>query len=170
MACRDFALTWAVPGTCDTSLRRSGIANPRIIRSLSALKRMLSNLRKCLAGTVGFEPTICATKKRCPTTRPRPNWSILHFSKSDIRIHPTLGEILFQVRCKLLWRVDTMLTMTLQAPKWEKYPTICSILLMRPGLASRLHSYLSVRLRSCAPIPDRWMLPRSRPYHLYLAR
>jgi hypothetical protein len=33
--------------------------------------------KKCLAGVVGFEPTVHATKKRCLTTWPHPNSEVV---------------------------------------------------------------------------------------------
>ena len=57
------------------------ISNTLITRGYTALNLHCVKMMDCLAGTVGLEPTICATKKRCPTIRPRPKLGVIYAEK-----------------------------------------------------------------------------------------
>ena len=51
-----------------TSLGESQYPNVLKSRDKSGLNRIAQNIGECVAGVVGFEPTIHATKKHCLTT------------------------------------------------------------------------------------------------------
>jgi hypothetical protein len=53
------------------------------MRAYFVIESFNINVLGVLAGTVGLEPTICATKKRCPTIRPRPKLGVIYAEKFE---------------------------------------------------------------------------------------
>ena len=56
---------------------KTNIGKTMKLRDKSDEDARVSNLGKCVAGVVGFEPTVHATKKRCLTAWLHPNcWGV----------------------------------------------------------------------------------------------